>query len=116
VDVELVYRPQSGKQVPAQSVPLVVRPSAGPIIVGVLSSALGVLVPAIIGEVIGGKGDGAGSFRASDWLTRLEPYLIIGGVFLVVLGVYGWSWYQLRERSRELFEQHQQRYLEESRV
>jgi hypothetical protein len=111
IDVELQFKPASGKDAPPQPIALVVRPGLGPIVLTALGSIAAIVVPVILSELLGGKGDETSlGEKLRAWSLGPIPWLILAGVLGVVGGVYGWIRHQLRQRANELQRRFFERY------
>jgi hypothetical protein len=112
LEITFQYQPESGKHAPHYTYPIVVRPGWGLVCLAVAGTVLTLLGPIIGHELFAGSKSGDASFldKLGHWLTDLRFWLFPALILLVLLLVYGYSLFQLHQRSNELRASFEERY------
>lgn len=112
LEITCKFRPESGKHSPKYCHPVVVRPGLALVSLAAVGSILSLVAPLFLSELSNGSIMESTDFmaRISHWLTNPVFWLCLGLIAAVLLSVYGFSLFQLLQRSKELCELFQERY------
>jgi hypothetical protein len=109
IEVNLQFRPESGKRAPCVSYPVVVRPGLGLATLGFLASLASIVTPVLLRrETVAGWDFWS---HLGEWLEDPLLWLILVAFLIFPVFVYGNSLWQLGRRGRELRRQFEDKYL-----
>lgn len=111
LEIHFTFTPASGKHAPSYYCPVVVRPGASLLFVALLTTLLSTLAPVAV-TVLSRGGAASGNFSETlgEWLTDPRLWIVFAALLLLLLAVYGWTLWQLYQRSRDLRREFREAY------